>query len=468
MKQISAKGDFMNQNESLFIRLSYNFLKLLWHGVVTASKRSKVMLITYITLGFIQLIVTTFLPEASMYIFSIIFLTALISGIYDYVKGYPGRKTRESFNRIFEVLRFKSKDNRIPYYVKDERISNYAAVIEFNSFIPVSEWYKIKENLEIYLNVKILDILSSKCNKNEIGVIFETQPLPNIIEWQNDYISTGNILTIGVGYYGLITLNLEMHPHSFIAGETGSGKSNVLKCLIHQSLLKQYEVSLIDFKRGVSFSNFMRYVPVHYEYKDILQVLKESINETTSRLDKFRAIGVDNINDYNRCSRANLKRRIIFIDELGELLSTHDKEVSKLLYSSLETLTRLSRAVGIHLIMGIQRPDSTIVNGQIKNNVSFRLCGRFVDREPSQIILGNDMASRLENIKGRFVVRGSTMEVLQTFYFREEKPIPQKQEVAVQNNTPDSKQQNQEINPTNNQLSDNHIDFDFKDVYKKH
>lgn len=143
------------------------------------------------------------------------------------------------------------------------------------------------------------------------------------------------------------------------------------------------------------------------------------ILETTRRLDKFRSAGVDNIKDYNRVMSDYLPRKLIFIDELAELLKTRDKELSHVLNDSLETLTRLSRSAGVHLIMGIQRPDSTVISGQIKNNVSYRVCGRFVDKEPSRIMLGSDIASTLPNVKGRFIVKDNDFYEVQCFYFSE-------------------------------------------------
>jgi len=214
---------------------------------------------------------------------------------------------------------------------------------------------------------------------------------------------------------------LERDPHAFIAGETGSGKSNILKCLIYQALYKDYEVELIDFKRGVSFPEFSNKLTVHYEYTNVIKVLRDLVSETASRLDKFREQQVDNINDYNNVSGEHLNRKILFIDELAELLRTRDKETANILNDCIETLTRLSRAVGIHLIMGIQRVDSTIISGQIKNNVSFRVCGRFVDKEPSRIMLGSDMANNLPNIKGRFIVKEDNLYETQCFYFKSDK-----------------------------------------------
>jgi len=75
--------------------------------------------------------------------------------------------------------------------------------------------------------------------------------------------------------------------------------------------------------------------------------------------------------------------------------------------------------------MGIQRPDSTIISGQIKNNVSYRVCGRFVDREPSRIMLSCDAASTLPNVKGRFIVKDDDLYEVQSFYFPNTIPAPQ-------------------------------------------
>jgi len=121
--------------------------------------------------------------------------------------------------------------------------------------------------------------------------------------------------------------------------------------------------------------------------------------------------------DYNRIVSCNNKmnRIVLFIDELVELLRAGDRETTKHINNSLETLTRLSRAVGINVIMGIQRPDATIVGGQIKNNVSLRICGRFVDPEPSRIMLGNDSANKLPKVRGRFILKDDDQAEFQAF-----------------------------------------------------
>ena len=72
-----------------------------------------------------------------------------------------------------------------------------------------------------------------------------------------------------------------------------------------------------------------------------------------------------------------------------------DNERKKLLAqieNKLSTIARQGRAFGIHLILATQRPDATIIPGQIRNNMDFRVCGR-ADSVLSQIILDNTSAA---------------------------------------------------------------------------
>ena len=54
-----------------------------------------------------------------------------------------------------------------------------------------------------------------------------------------------------------------------------------------------------------------------------------------------------------------------------------DSERKKLLAqieNRRSTIARQGRAFGIHLILATQRPDATIIPGQIRNNMDFRVC----------------------------------------------------------------------------------------------
>lgn len=446
-----------------------SFIRMLFNGIKATIKN------IYFGIFYFCLVVATvisyFVYHNISVMLLIIFIVIFVVGVGNYIKEYPIIKKRKYFYKLFEELKMQGADDSLPYFLCQEEISDYASSLSFASLIPISVWNTNKELLEIHMDAKIIDIKQDEDTNRIVDLIIQTKQLPKVIDWNHDYIDRkNNILNIGMSHEDIVGMNLETNPHGFIAGETGSGKSNILKCLIFQALAKDYDVILIDFKRGVSFSIFSDFVEIYYDYPSVIKILKEMVIETIKRLDKFREKRVDNINDYNKIGGGYLRRKIIFIDELAELLKTRDKEISNILNISIETLTRLSRAVGIHLIMGVQRPDSTVISGQIKNNVPYRVCGRFVDREPSRIMLSSDIASTLPNIKGRFIVKDSHFREVQCFYFDErklqsknKKQIHEKAETSLDNNiiVHEPPKEKPLLQPANE------FEFDFSDLRKQ-
>lgn len=237
----------------------------------------------------------------------------------------------------------------------------------------------------------------------------------------------GDVLNIGEGYFGTVGMNLIRQPHAFIAGETGSGKSIILQCMIYQALVKKYQVKLIDFKRGVSFSCFSGLIDIVIELEQASRLFAELIKEVNNRLDLFVAENVQDIKSYNqkmrKTSGKGLKRIIVVVDELAELVDCgggvdkEEKAIIQAINKNLRTLARIARASGVHLLLGVQRPDSSIIDGQIKSNIPFRVCGRFADPQPSIIVLGDSRAIELPNIPGRFIADN---QEIQAYYFKAE------------------------------------------------
>lgn len=351
-----------------------------------------------------------------------LFLTALfgtaicfVLGIIFKLQSLNEKKVYDKYERIFAAISLISPSGHYPVYVGEDE-NEYLQLITFETMIPLELWQSKKNLLETYLNAKITKICNAENDNNLVYVYIRKKDLPQLVEWEDDNILVDAFLSVGIDEIDLVHFNLESTPHVFVAGETGSGKSNILKCLIYQCLVKSFDVKLIDFKRGVSFSVFRDYVTIYSDYEKIRMLLDSLVEKTNECLDLFVKHKVEDIKQYNHLTGGNMKRTVVFIDELAELMKSSDKEASKAITASLETLTRISRAAGIHLIMGLQRPDSTIVNGQIKNNVSLRICGRFTDPEPSRIMLHNDLAMKLPNVRGRFIMRDNECREFQAFY----------------------------------------------------
>ena len=367
--------------------------------------------------------------ESFIYAIALLFLVGcpflILWGIIAKIIDFPSKLKREKYKDLFEKIGFVSVNNLYPIFL-GETTTPYFRIMTFNSLIPLRDWENKKSLIETFLNVQIKEIANAKNSTNIVNLYIIIKELPHSLPFETHYMtSNDSTLIVGTGYDGSIQFDLNKNAHTFVAGETGSGKSNILKGLIYQCLHKRHEVILIDFKRGVSFAMFEQYIDIYSEHESIKTILAKLVNTTISRYDMFKNQQVENINEYNKRNPSNkLNRIVVFIDELAELIKTSDKKMTSDIVNSLETLTRLSRAAGINLIMGIQRPDSTIINGQIKNNVTYRICGRFVDREPSRIMLANDMATSLPNIKGRFIVKDSSLTEFQAYYFtRESMPL---------------------------------------------
>jgi len=235
---------------------------------------------------------------------------------------------------------------------------------------------------------------------------------------------------IGESDLDIIKFDLNRTPHVLLAGETGSGKSVAMRLLFWQMVKKKCKAFMIDFKGGVEFGKkYERYGEVITDRKRALEVLAMLVKENEARLKLFRDLEVKNLKEYNYKTHQNLSRIGVFIDEVAEMLdkkgvTKEDKPIYEKIEALMSTLARLSRATGINLILGVQRPDASILTGQIKNNIPVRISGRFADKTASEIVLGNTMACNLPDVKGRFLYKvGNETIEFQSYFFNDDRDL---------------------------------------------
>jgi DNA segregation ATPase FtsK/SpoIIIE-like protein len=83
---------------------------------------------------------------------------------------------------------------------------------------------------------------------------------------------------------------------------------------------------------------------------------------------------------------------VVVIDELAEI--TMSKKASELT-DDLNSLARMARASGIHMILATQRPDKDAVPGQLKSNIPSAIALKVLKDYESRIILGQEGAEKL-------------------------------------------------------------------------
>lgn len=290
--------------------------------------------------------------------------------------------------------------------------------------ISLSEWEDRKEGIEAALNITIAKMKWVEGHKTIcVYAVPAINDYPALLHWKEEYLSPDSfVLTLGKSLVGPVTVNVVYAPHVLLGGSTGSGKSVLLKLLLMQAANKGAEVYIADFKGGVDFPPIW-HKRCHMCFSEdvTLYTLTRLVGEIEYRKKLLAESGYPNIDEYTTATKEPLPRLIFACDEVAELLDKtgrrkEDKENLAQIESKLATIARLGRAFGVHLILATQRPDATIIPGQIKNNIDFRVCGR-ADNVLSQIVLDNTSAADQipKDARGRFITGDGT--VFQAYWF---------------------------------------------------
>lgn len=416
--------------KSLFVIIQ-KFLKEIFYGI--KKLKTKKYIFVFIT----SLVITecTYLLKDKILQLPIpvnaakvLFLGLLFSPLFVLVYlGSLSEKNKEKFKKAFDEIGFKGKDGSVPFFI-DQKENGKKKILLFKSVIPLNDWKNYKERLETGLDCNILSIQNGKSKRIiKMVTVSSEYRIPDYLRWNDSYIDPDEgVVIVGISLLEPITFNLNSTAHVLIAGETGSGKSVILRCCLWQMAYKGAKIYMFDFKGGIEFnSDFEKFGAVITDRKKAIALLDEILVENQLRMEELKRTNVKNIVEYNKKATTKMCRICMFCDEVAEMMDKRgagkvDKELIEQISGKVSTITRLCRATGINVFLGVQRPDANVITGQIKSNLPVRICGRFADRPPSEIVLDNAAACELPDIKGRFLFKsGYEVMEFQSFFFKD-------------------------------------------------
>lgn len=214
--------------------------------------------------------------------------------------------------------------------------------------------------------------------------------------------------------FNSIVVNLNKFPHVLVSGATGSGKSEEIKLIL---------TNLIN-------SNSERFINLHFsnisgsnDYKDIIKCRQvksytEDLQESLSlfeyinhmfdkRMEIFKARGVTDIKEYNSKFSPDGKAmtyQYLILDEFADYFPTNaktdsDYTVKFQCYNLLKHLARKGRKAGIFLIIGIQRPDTTVLDPSLRSNICVKIGFSQNNNASSLVVCDTGELTNLEDRK---------------------------------------------------------------------
>ena len=193
-----------------------------------------------------------------------------------------------------------------------------------------------------------------------------------------------------------LCFDLANAPHCFVAGTTGSGKTRFIQTMIVCLLQNpNVEITVIDPKRGIDFRIFEPKIELIADMQKAGDIIDSLIDEMNERNDQMSKSGADIV-------ALGFKFKVLIIDELNNLVE-NDKSIK----DRLSRLAEMARQAGIHLVLGTQRPDGTLLKG-LRNNIDGKIALRVSKESESKIILDASGAEKLLG-KGDMLVKMADM-----------------------------------------------------------
>ena len=280
----------------------------------------------------------------------------------------------------------------------------WIATVEVPGGLTVAQVVARADTLAVALRVRSVRVEPTAYAHRCCVVVMNNDPLERSIEWRPVFGYFGETLN------GPAVWEPDAFPHLLVVGPTGSGKTTALLSLL-ASLAQNpaAQFVLVDVKR-TAFGRFRggSRAQVETTHEEAALLLGEAHSEMMRRLQLMELTRVD---DYRSLRGVDVVGPLfVVVDEVASLLADNlpgedvkmGKDRARSLAALLHNVARLGRSPGVHLVLGVQRPDASILTGEARDNLTARLALGPLSSDGRAMVFGPEWRGiEMPGIRGR-------------------------------------------------------------------
>jgi hypothetical protein len=246
--------------------------------------------------------------------------------------------------------------------------------------------------------------------------------LPDFLPWHAHGASEGR-LAIGRRHGGrLLAIDARTTPHVLLSGTTGSGKGGAIRVTAAAALQGGWHLVVLDPKESGEYAWLeLLGAPVVTRLREQIETLEHLVGVRRARQEIVRSYGIDTWLDLTDEPFQSWRPVLVVVDEAADILAaTKGKSGEDRLRATLQhkageliaELARKGRSAGIHLLVAIQRPETTQLGdqgGSLRNNLTARLALGSLDADGLRMLgipAGDPVALALDGTPGRGICVG--------------------------------------------------------------
>ena len=301
----------------------------------------------------------------------------------------------EEFTRKNNLYQSHYAIKRTLFREKDVEIMDYYPQVSYTE-IPCDNVFRLKFRLDGSLQAQhfreleqpLSDMFCTVCTdrieeRGYITYCFELHEQKQaVIESSSDILPAGEN---EIAFSSDVVWNWKKTPHLLLTGNTGSGKTQLAQYIIYCLISQGVRVIYCDPKNDDDMRFFLRDKPVCYVTKenDIAKVVREVEEEVRLREKDLDNMGLE---------KAEFNPVYLFFDELISFSKIASRKTYEETARRLGSIAVTGRSKHMFVSLVLQRPDTTFVEGAIRDNLGCKICMGQMSETAYKMSFGSDFS----------------------------------------------------------------------------